>query len=328
MFGSKHGGSVLKLMVAAMALLAPVVPLTVHATPSVGGVPRPNPIPGPPVEVALPELPLAIAANDGQVIRVDDMNGANRTQLRGGSNEFKVSAIVSEGSNILTVAAGGLVIRQNLLGGTWVMVPPPVVTGVAYDAQKRLVAVSCDRGQVIRKEPDGSLTRFGSKGNGVGQFECPAGVTVDAQGKIYVADINRIVRIDDMSGAGWTTVGSHGGGVGQVNYVRSIAVDGRGRVYFADHFNRRVVRMDDMSGRGWASYDVDLVQPAGVAVDAYSRVYVADEIGDKVVRIDDMNGRNRKEIRFDRRAPAPKGLGGPAAIYVFPPTVATVTRVR
>ena len=50
--------------------------------------------------------------------------------------------------------------------------------------------------------------------------------------------------------------------------------------------------------------------------------------GDKVVRIDDMNGRNRKEIRFDRRAPAPKGLGGPAAIYVFPPTVATVTRVR
>lgn len=322
MFGSKQSWS--GVVIAAMALGAP---LTVHATPSIGGVPRPNPVPpGPPIEVAIPELPLAIAANDGQVVRVDDMNGSNRTLLRGSSNGFAVSGIVSEGSNILTVAAGGLIIRQNLLGGTWVTVPPPVVTGVAYDAQKRLVAVSCDRGQVIRKEADGSLTRFGSKGSGVGQFECPAGVTVDAQGHIYVADLGRIVRIDDMSGAGWTTFGARGAGAGQLNYARGVAVDGRNRIHFVDFFNRRVVRVDDMTGRGWVSYGAELVEPTGVAVDAYSRVYVADAVADKVVRIDDMNGRNRKELRFDRKAP--NGLGGPAAVYVFPRTTAAPANIR
>lgn len=287
--------------------------------PRIGGLPRVT-------EVALPELPLTIAANDGQVVRVSDMAGTGRTGLLPSVNDIRVSSLVSEGGDILTLARSGIVLRQDKLQGNWALVRVgQTSTAVAYDGQRRLVGARCSSGDIYRVEFGGSLTRYGTRGAGPGQFECPEGIAVDPQGRIYVADVNRVVRVDDLSGAGWITFGRHGSGMGEVNLTRSITLDSRGRIYFVDFFNRRVVRMDDMTGRGWVTYATDVGEPAGVTVDSYSRVYIADPVGDRVIRIDDMGGKNRKDLRFNRRATDGTALAGPAAVYVSPPAGVAVS---
>ncbi|MDQ3813460.1 MAG: hypothetical protein M3347_05860 [Armatimonadota bacterium] len=52
-----------------------------------------------------------------------------------------------------------------------------------------------------------NLMTFGTRGQGVGQFDSPSDIFVDNDGHIYVADAgnSRIVRMDDMTGKNWTT---------------------------------------------------------------------------------------------------------------------------
>ena len=268
--------------------------------------------------VQRPDLPMVVAGNDGQVVSFPDMTGANKSPSLGTAPRATVGALVSEGSEIMTLVSGGYPVRQNRLTGTWERLSSPAISSVAYDREGRLVSSGCGEAAIFRRERNGTTSRYGTKGTGIGQFECPEGVTVDAQGRIYIADLHRVIRVDDLDGRGWVTLGSTGSGANQFLQARKIVVDRKGRIYVADYGNARISRTDDMNGAGWTSISASalgLTAVYGIAVDVYDRLYVADAVGNRIVRVDNLTGANKKTL--DLRGT----IGGPAAIWVRPPVV-------
>lgn len=269
------------------------------------------------VEVApTPDLPMVIAANDGQIAEYRDMNGGGRQLLLGTAYNATVGSLVLDPFAALTVTRGGAVLRQNVAKGAWEpTTSSPYITAVAYDAEGRMLGVGCTAGMVVRIERSGAVTRLGSKGTGARQFQCPEGIAVDNAGHIFVADMNRIVRMDDMEGHGWTTYGTRGSGTGQFVWAHALAFDRRGRLHVGDKGNHRVVRVDDMNGAGWVALDASrlgLSDVYGVTVDFYGRVYATDATTGSVARVNDMTGAGLKRLRV-----AP--ISGPAAILVRAP---------
>lgn len=168
-----------------------------------------------------------------------------------------------------------------------------------------------DRGrhQIISiPEISGKVTasRLGAKGNGVNQFNQPAGLFVDLTHRIYVADTenHRIVRTDDMAGKNWTTLGTKGTGAKQFDQPAGVCVDSQNRIYVADMNNHRIIRMDDLTGKNWIAFGtkgkvqsndpakLKFYRPTGVFVDSQQRLYIADMGNSRIVRIDDMTGKN------------------------------------
>ena len=134
----------------------------------------------------------------------------------------------------------------------------------------------------------GFLAKWGSYGNGNGQFYNPTGMAVDGSGNVYVADTNnnRIQKLDS-SGVWQATWGSYGSGDGQFNQPYGVAVDGSGNVYVTDYNNHRIQKLD--SGGAWqatwgslGSGDGQFQYPFGVAVDGSGNVYVADSTNHRI----------------------------------------------
>jgi len=124
--------------------------------------------------------------------------------------------------------------------------------------------------------------KWGTLGNGDGQFSGPTGVAVDATGNVYVLDrSNNRVQKFTSTGTYLTQWGTNGAGNGQFNSPTGVAVDGSSNVYVADRSNHRIQKFTSTgtyltqwgtngTGNGQFSY------PFGVAVDASGNVYVAD----------------------------------------------------
>jgi PKD repeat protein len=126
------------------------------------------------------------------------------------------------------------------------------------------------------------VTKWGSYGNGDGQFYWPAGVAVDSSGNIYVADTNnnRIEKFDS-NGLYISQFGSYGSGDGQFNRPKDIAIDSSGNIYVADNGNRRIQKFDSSGNYltqwgSWVIGDGKDFTPIGVAVDSSDNVYVSD----------------------------------------------------
>ena len=85
------------------------------------------------------------------------------------------------------------------------------------------------------------VAKWGSKGEGNGEFFEPNGIAIDSSGYIYVADTgNHRIQKFTSDGQFVTKWGSYGGGNGEFAEPSGIAIDSSGHVYVADTENHRI----------------------------------------------------------------------------------------
>lgn len=183
-------------------------------------------------------------------------------------------------------------------------------TGVACDARGDVYVVDTNNHRV--QKFDGKLgsylMKFGTRGNGEGQFNSPWGIAVDrVRGYIYVVDsANFRVQKFDSTGEFIMQWGSFGNNDGQFYFPRGVAVDpSDGAVYIVDMGNHRVQKFDTSTnvlpqlltkwggglGPGHASNPLaqeagQLRSPWGIAVDGNGDVYLTDTGNHRVQKFD------------------------------------------
>ena len=80
------------------------------------------------------------------------------------------------------------------------------------------------------------IAKWGSGGNGDGEFYYPFGIAIDSSGHVYVADTyNHRIQKFTSNGQFVAKWGSYGTGDGQFNYPCGIAIDASGNVYVVEH---------------------------------------------------------------------------------------------
>ncbi len=183
-------------------------------------------------------------------------------------------------------------------------------TGIACDAKGDVYVVDTNNHRI--QKFDGKLgqyiTKYGSRGNGEGQFNAPWGIAIDrVRGYIYVVDSAnfRVQKFDDQ-GEFIMQWGSFGSNDGQFYFPRGVAVDpADGAVYVVDMGNHRIQKFDTSTnvlpqlltkwggglGPGHASSPQaqeagQLRNPWGIAVDAHGDVYVTDAGNQRVQKFD------------------------------------------
>ena len=92
------------------------------------------------------------------------------------------------------------------------------------------------------EQPPNFIIKWGSKGEGDGQFFSPGAVAVDSSDNVYVADeLNHRIQKFDCDGTFITKWGSRGAGDGQFQEGKTgVALDSYGNVYVADGSNNRI----------------------------------------------------------------------------------------
>ena len=116
------------------------------------------------------------------------------------------------------------------------------------DDEVVVYGVNSGRNQLIYNTSMWSLSLYGSKGSGVGQFLSPKGIAVDAYGHVYVADWgnNRIVRLyNPKKEVRWVTSfdGKSATDPGLLRPMQ-VGMDADGLVYVTDVGHRRIVVFD------------------------------------------------------------------------------------
>ena len=126
------------------------------------------------------------------------------------------------------------------------------------------------------------LGRWGSEGNGAGQFRNIGGIAVGPGGEVYVSDSgnNRVQKFtnDGVYLGQW---GSSGTGDGKFNSPGPLATDSAGNVYVTDYNNQRVQKFTSSGAylTQWGSYGSSpgqFTSPGSIAVDSSGNVYVVD----------------------------------------------------
>jgi DNA-binding beta-propeller fold protein YncE len=85
------------------------------------------------------------------------------------------------------------------------------------------------------------VKKWGSLGDGNGQFNDAAGIGADALGHIYVVDRgNDRIEKFDSNGKFITAWGSLGAGNGQFNKISDVTVGLAGKVYVSDYGNNNI----------------------------------------------------------------------------------------
>lgn len=161
-------------------------------------------------------------------------------------------------------------------------------SGPALDSQGAVLVAELDGHAIAFAGPGAGWQRFGTPGDGVGEFSRPAAAAFRRSGGLVVLDTGnrRLVFIEDMSGSGWTTYGHPGLVPSEGGFVdpRGLAVDASDRIWVSDPGAGRLTRLDSADGDGW----VEVALPA-----AANRPipYGLGARGDGVVLVDAGNAR-------------------------------------
>jgi len=171
---------------------------------------------------------------------------------------------------------------------------------VACNSRSDIIVVECGNNRVQVFDKAGKfLFKFGSNGNGKGQFFGPLGVTVDQRSdQIVVADSrNHCIQVFDERGGFIRAFGSSGNGDGQLYSPFSVVVDSQGNYFVSEIGNHRVsvfnpngqfVRKLGSSGDGNGQLSdprgVGLMSNGNIAVCEYdnARVSIFDSQGNFV----------------------------------------------
>jgi DNA-binding beta-propeller fold protein YncE len=183
-------------------------------------------------------------------------------------------------------------------------------TGIACDPKGDVYVVDTNNHRVQKFDGKlgGYLMKFGSRGNGEGQFSAPWGIAIDrVRGYVYVVDsANFRVQKFDLNGEFIMQWGSFGNSDGQFYFPRGIAVDpADGAVYVVDMGNHRIQKFDTSTnvlpqlllkiggglGPGHASNPQaqepgQFRSPWGVVVDGRGDVYITDTGNHRVQKFD------------------------------------------
>jgi DNA-binding beta-propeller fold protein YncE len=157
-------------------------------------------------------------------------------------------------------------------------------TGIAYnEANKLLYIVDTIAGQVVAVDTEGrERSRFGTFGEGKGEFNHPTDIAVDDLGQLYVTDsLNYKIKMFTPEGALVTQFGAAGDAAGDMFKPKGIAVDSARHIYLCDAMLDAVQVFDD-SGRFLLSFGVpgtgngQFWMPSGLFIDHHNYIFVAD----------------------------------------------------
>ncbi|MBY0549921.1 MAG: protein kinase [Candidatus Obscuribacterales bacterium] len=162
--------------------------------------------------------------------------------------------------------------------------------GLAYvlcdNPSGQILVSDLDNGcvQVFSMETGAWVRKIGSKGNGDGQLQLPAGLALDRFGQLYVVDYGASrVSVFSKSGMFVKSFGSKGSSRGEFNVPRGVAIDMNDRIYIADSLNHRVCVFttggDYMFSFGGKGMELGkFTGPADISIDPESNVlYVVDK---------------------------------------------------
>lgn len=267
-------------------------------------------------------------------------------RMMGGVDQVEVDSL----GRIYIGAAQRIVRINDMTGAGWATFELPPAEfgprGLSVDRHDRLYITDGQKHRIIRIDNiqgDG-LVSYGSRGNGVGQFNQPSNVTFDGEGRIYITDESnhRVVRIDDMTGAGWTTFGSYGSGDRQLSIPHGIQVDSLGRIHIQDTGNLRTARINSMAGDGWVTYGNLELQGRGFEANASKGLLVlgkgatllypsilphvkaGGDYRTSVIGISAVRTITNVDVSFKKRDMVKCGQPGTACEAPFPVTVAAV----
>lgn len=172
-------------------------------------------------------------------------------------------------------------------------------TGLHVDAQNRVWVADTHYARVICYDRDGrELFRFGSHGEGPGQFIFPTCVLVDRLGFIYVGEYGGNDRIskfspqrqylfsfaDKASGEGWT------------DRPTEVLIDAQGVLWVADSCNHRICRYTS-DGRFISAIaleaggESELSYPYGMSFEKSGTLLVMERGRNRLVRLDAQGNR-------------------------------------
>ena len=163
-------------------------------------------------------------------------------------------------------------------------------TGIAYDpALRRLHVVETASHRVQVFDASGrSVSAYGQRGAGPGEFNYPTLIWRAADGRLYVTDsLNFRIQVFDAQGRFVAKFGRAGDGAGDLARHKGVALDRHGHVYVMDALLQAMQIFDDrgrllLSLGGLGEGRGEFWLPAGISVTEDDRIYVADSHNGRV----------------------------------------------
>ena len=163
-------------------------------------------------------------------------------------------------------------------------------TGIFYDRRtKRLLVTDTVAHNVTVCGPNGEpITRFGNRGERLGEFNFPTSVTVDSSGLVYVCDaLNFRIQQFESDYRPIRQIGSKGDMPGYFGQPKAVACDSQNHLYVVDA-QFEAVQIFDSEGRLLLNFGEEgrapgqFWLPTGIFIDPQNRIWVADDYNRRV----------------------------------------------